>query len=257
MNGDGLKKVTFLYQDEAEDAVWFGDSIRLVPDAHKSFYKDKTGLFPGEENPWTPVSGAIDKVKFKVKMESSVTKKDPSIVPYSGQQLSEDEHFRLTVANEAGEKLIASGKETLEKVNTSIAKDYKHAGPVFRLDITLPEVHDKTELGEYKRLYRMEIALMLYNNQGSFVNKMSYKFNLDELREFVTANNVLTLYLEWCSQEEAPVSLEGRKIGSGAFIGKFDFEAKAMYVAEHPDEGDNKKPIYSDKSSMVTFGFKR
>lgn len=257
MNGDGLKKVTFLYQDDAEDAVWFGDSIRLVPDAHKSFYKDKTGLFPGEENPWTPVSGAIDKVKFKVKMESSVTKKDPSIVPYSGQQLSEDEHFRLTVANEAGEKLIASGKETLEKVNTSIAKDYKHAGPVFRLDITLPEVHDKTELGEYKRLYRMEIALMLYNNQGSFVNKMSYQFNLDELREFVTANNVLTLYLEWCSKEEAPVSLEGRKIGSGAFIGKFDFEAKAMYVAEHPDEGDNKKPIYSDKSSMVTFGFKR
>ena len=98
---------------------------------------------------------------------------------------------------------------------------------------------------------------MLFNNQGSYVNEMNYQFDLDELIEFVSANNVLTLYLEWCSKEEAPVSLEGRKVGSGAFVAKFDFEAKALYVAEHPDEGDNRKPIKANKSSMVTFGFRR
>lgn len=257
MNTDGLKKVTFLYQDDAEDAVWFGDSIRLIPDSTRSYYRDKARLFPGRENPWVPVTGVIDNVKFKVKMESSVTKKDNDIEPYAGQKLSEEEHFRLSVANSSGEKVIASGSETLEKVDMSVAKDYKHAGPVFKLDITLPEVHDKTELGEYKRHYRIDIALMLFNNQGSYVNEMNYQFDLDELIEFVSANNVLTLYLEWCSKEEAPVSLEGRKVGSGAFVAKFDFEAKALYVAEHPDEGDNRKPIKANKSSMVTFGFRR
>lgn len=257
MNTDGLKKVTFLYQDDAEDAVWFGDSIRLIPDSTRSYYRDKARLFPGRENPWVPVTGVIDNVKFKVKMESSVTKKDNDIEPYAGQKLSEEEHFRLSVANSSGEKVIASGSETLEKVDMSVAKDYKHAGPVFKLDITLPEVHDKTELGEYKRHYRIDISLMLFNNQGSYVNEMNYQFDLDELIEFVSANNVLTLYLEWCSKEEAPVSLEGRKVGSGAFVAKFDFEAKALYVAEHPDEGDNRKPIKANKSSMVTFGFRR
>jgi hypothetical protein len=257
MNTDGLKKVTFLYQDDAEDAVWFGDSIRLIPDSTRSYYRDKARLFPGRENPWVPVTGVIDNVKFKVKMESSVTKKDNDIEPYAGQKLSEEEHFRLSVANSSGEKVIASGSETLEKVDMSVAKDYKHAGPVFKLDIALPEVHDKTELGEYKRHYRIDISLMLFNNQGSYVNEMNYQFDLDELIEFVSANNVLTLYLEWCSKEEAPVSLEGRKVGSGAFVAKFDFEAKALYVAEHPDEGDNRKPIKANKSSMVTFGFRR
>lgn len=257
MNGDGLKKVTFLYRDDAEDAVWFGDSIRLVPDEKKSFYRDKVGIFPGEETPWRPVTGEIEKVKFKVKMESSVTKKDYDLDFYGGKTPTEEEHFRLSVANASGEKIIASGSDELEKVDMAPIKDYNPAGPVFKLDITLPEVHDKTELGEYKRHYRLELGLMLYNNQGSFVSKMSYQFDLDELLEYVSANNVLTLYLEWCSPEEAPVSFEGRKIGSGAYIAKFDFEAKAMYVAEHPDEGDTKKPIYADRSSVISFGFRR
>ena len=257
MNGENLKKVTYLYSDDASDAIWFGDSIRLVSDTSTGFYKDMAGNYPGKETPWVPVTGVIEKVKFKVKMLAAVTKKDKDEVVYAGETLPPEEQFRLTIVHDDGETLIASGKDKLEKVTAKTYKEYNHGGPTFKIDVTMPEVLDKTEIGEYKRDYTIEFSLAIYNNLGVFTNEVEYRFDLADYIEYVSANNVLTLNLEWCANEDAPRSIDNRKVGSGAYIANFDFKAKALYVATKPDENDNKRPIKGSSSKTMTFGVRR
>lgn len=258
MNGTSLQTVTYMYYDENDNAVWIGDSVRMVSDESKGYYMDDVSLFPGEETPWVAVTGVVEKVKFKVKMLSSVTKRDKDVVPYGGQTIGDDEHWRLTIPTDEGELLIASGKKNLDDVTkSSVVSDYEHAGPVFKIEVTMPEVLDKTDFGEYKRSYSIGIELMLYNNLGTYVNEMSYKFNLDDYLSYVSGNSVLTLYLEWLAPEDAPYTLDSRQVGSGAFIGNFDFKAAAPYVATVADEGDTKTAVTGKSSKTITFGVRR
>ncbi len=257
MNGENLKKITFMYDDGIDEAIWFGDSVRLIPDTSKTFYKDLVGLYPGEESPWVPVTGVIENVRFKVKSDVAVTKTKKDAAPYGGETLDLDEHFRLSLSSENGETIIAAGKDKLEKVKAKTVTNYEFGGPVFNIDVTLPEVLDKTEGGEYKRDYTLKLNLQIYNNLGGFVNEMSYQFKLSDYMDYVSANNVISLHLEWCAPEGAPVSKDDRKIGTGPYIGKFNFGAVALYVAENPDEGDSKTPIKGSSSSTVTFGYRR
>ena len=77
------------------------------------------------------------------------------------------------------------------------------------------------------------------------------------LKDYITTSSTLTLYLEWCAPEGTPLSGEGKKIGSGPYIAKFDMSAKGYYNAQSPDDGDNLDTKYRNVTSTKTFGFRR
>ena len=248
----------FRYDHEAEGAIWFGDSIRFVTDPAFSFYKDAAGLFPGVDNPWVPVSGNIKGVKVEVKVVNNVTTSGLVDTCYGGYRPLPGENFRLSLNDkDDAAKVIAAGDNNMHAVTSMPIPNYRHAGPVFKIEVTLPEVDLKTSMDEYKRDYTIAFELALFNNIGSFVNRTKYKFNTSSVREYITASNTLTLYLEWTAPEDYPASSDGKKIGTGPYIAKFNTEVNGVYVAKTPDKGDNKVEIKDKDTFTRTFGFRR
>ena len=248
----------FRYDHEAEGAIWFGDSIRFVTDPAFSFYKDAAGLFPGVDNPWVPVSGNIKGVKVEVKVVNNVTTSGLVDTCYGGYRPLPGENFRLSLNDkDDAAKVIAAGDNNMHAVTSMPVPNYRHAGPVFKIEVTLPEVDLKTSMDEYKRDYTIAFELALFNNIGSFVNRTKYKFNTSTVREYITASNTLTLYLEWTAPEDYPASSDGKKIGTGPYIAKFNTEVNGVYVAKTPDKGDNKVEIKDKDTFTRTFGFRR
>lgn len=249
-----FKQSSYLYRYEADSVVWSGDSVRLIPTA-LSYFKDKAGIMPGIESPWVKVEGSVDRIKFSVKPLEKVAKKKQDEVYYGGETLDESEQFRLSVVSDKGERVIAHGKQDLEPVTRmKDVKDYNHAGPTFRIDIALPDVFEEDTVsvgGGMLYNYTLNIALDIYSNLGGFVNEMSYKLNLNDVREFVSANSVLTVYLEWCAPGAAPTSIDNRLVGTGPYIAKFDFKGKG--VSADPNAEKQK----TSKLKTVTFGVRR
>lgn len=243
--------------DNQTTTVHIGDYIRLVPDNSMSFYKDAAGLFPGVDNPWVPVIGVVSNVKIKVSMpEHLVTgNKEGS---YNGAALTKDQSFRLSVKDKSeNELVIAEGSGKLNPVKTVPASNYVHGGAVFQIDLTLPQVLENTVSGEAKRDYKLKLEVDLFTNLGAFINKVTYNFSLSELREYISANSTLTLYLEWCSVDGAPVSEKGKKIGTGAYIARYDITTKGDYVAKQPDDGDKTSAKKKNVTGTMSFGFRR
>lgn len=248
---------TFVYNHEDIEAPWIGDDVRLVPDTALSYYKDKVGLFAGAETPWVPVVGIIKNVKIQISMHENITTGGVAGA-YAGATLSDDEVFRLTTKNKNEETvLIAAGNHTLQPVTAQPVANYIHAGPVFEIEFTLPEVLERTLSDEAKRDYKVKMNLDLFNNLGSYVNNVSYDFDVNTLLEYVTASSTLTLELEWCAPQGAPVSAKGKKVASGPYIAKFDISAKGYYNAKNPDDGDNLDTKYRNITNTKTFGFRR
>ncbi|WP_407440461.1 glycoside hydrolase family 9 protein [Fibrobacter sp.] len=248
---------TFIYNHEDIDAPWIGDDVRLVPDTAMSYFKDAAGLFAGTETPWVPVVGIIKNVKIQISMQENITTGGVAGA-YNGAKLGDDEMFRLTVKNKNEEDvLIAAGNHTLHPVTAQPVPGYIHGGPVFEIELTLPEVFDITASGEQKRDYKVKLDMGIFNNLGSVVNNVYYNFDVAPLKDYITASSTLTLYLEWCAPEGTPLSGEGKKIGSGPYIAKFDMSAKGYYNAQSPDDGDNLDTKYRNVTSTKTFGFRR
>lgn len=250
-----FKKVSFRYLFDADSVVWSGDSIRLIPDSTKSFFKDMANLFPGEATPWIPVTGVIEKVKFTVKPLKPVAKKDRDSSYYGNLPPTEDEHFRLSVvAGEGAEYLVASGNQELVRVGKKV-DGYNHAGPTFQVDVQLPDGLTRDELtGELEYEYVIDLKFQIYTNLGGFVNEMNYTVNLtkDNLVDYVSANSIITFNIEWCAPGEAPASSSGRLVGSGAYVGKFDFKGKAT-----DSSGKTDSQHKGSKSKTVSFGVRR
>ena len=248
----------YTYDHETNGAIWFGDSIRLVPVADMSFYKDGAGLFAGSETPWVPVTGSIKKIKVKVNLVDNVTVSALVDTCYGGNRPKINENFRLSLINKDDAALvIAAGDKNLQPVTMQPLPKYRHAGPVFKFDVTLPEVNDKTTNGEFKRNFIISFEMGLFNNMGSYVHGTKYKFNSKDVQDYISANNVLTLYLEWCAPEDFPVSQDGKKIGTGPYIAKIDTKILGHYVAKESDKGDNKAELKNSDSFTKTFGFRR
>ena len=79
----------------------------------------------------------------------------------------------------------------------------------------------------------------------------------------ISEDGVLRVNMEWMAPNGSPTSKNGRKLGTGAYIAKFDFESKATYVAETSTAQDD-GPAYekgdvikTTDNSTKTFGFKR
>ncbi|MCQ2122906.1 MAG: glycoside hydrolase family 9 protein [Fibrobacter sp.] len=249
---------TLTYSHDASGAFWLTDSIRLVPVAERSYLKDKVGLIAGAGTPWVPIVGRITKAKFKVDVLEPITAVNKENI-YGGLPLLPNEHFRLSVKNKEGATIVvASGSNKLQNVASAPIPNYEHAGPVFKIEVTMPEVLATTQLGEAKRAYEVAIAVDFYSNIGSFVNSTTYKFNPADFTDYISAaNSSITFYLEWCAPKDYPLSAEGRKIATGPYIAKFNAKAKGKYVATVPDEGDNQKSFNANETLTKTFGFRR
>ena len=252
---------TFAYyyndDDNQTTTVHIGDYIRLVTDNSTSYYRDAAGLFPGIDNPWVPVIGVVSNVKIKVSMpEHLVTGNKEGA--YNGAILTKDQSFRLSVKDKSeNELVIAEGNGKLNPVKTVPVSNYVHGGAVFQIDLTLPQVLENTISGEAKRDYKLKLEIDLFTNLGSYINKVTYNFSLSELKEYISANSTLTLYLEWCSVDGAPVSEKGKKIGTGAYIARYDITTKGDYVAKQPDDGDKTSAKKKNVSGTMSFGFRR
>ena len=243
--------------DNQTTTVHIGDYIRLVTDNSTSYYRDAAGLFPGIDNPWVPVIGVVSNVKIKVSMpEHLVTGNKEGA--YNGAILTKDQSFRLSVKDKSeNELVIAEGNGMLNPVKTVPVSNYVHGGAVFQIDLTLPQVLENTISGEAKRDYKLKLEIDLFTNLGSYINKVTYNFSLSELKEYISANSTLTLYLEWCSVDGAPVSEKGKKIGTGAYIARYDITTKGDYVAKQPDDGDKTSAKKKNVSGTMSFGFRR
>lgn len=236
------------------EAIWIADSVRLVSDNETSVFKDRAGLFAGYGTPWVPVTGSVSSIRFSITNMNGVTlSRSSDSVYYGGLPIATDENFRLTAENkDGGTVIIASGNTSMHDVFSAPIKDYRHAGPLFMIEVTLP-IRDS--VGNIDRDYDIKLELDIFNNMGSFVNRTNYKFKASQVEEFISASSTLTLYLEWCAPEDYPASSEGKKIATGPYIAKFGTEAKGEYLAE-PPENDHTDMSESDMFTK-TFGFRR
>ncbi|MBO7412732.1 MAG: glycoside hydrolase family 9 protein [Fibrobacter sp.] len=253
-----LTSYTYYYNDDDKQTttVHIGDYVRLIPDS-TSFYKDAVGQFAGVETPWVPVVGVISNVKINVSMPEHLVTGNNELA-YNGAALTKDQAFRLSVKDKSNaELIIAEGNGELHAVQALPVNNYIHGGPVFQIDLTLPQVLENTLSGEAKRNYKVKLEFDIFSNLGSFVNKVTYNLDLQALKSYVSANSTLTLYLEWCSVEGAPMSEKGKKIGTGAYIVRYDITAKGDYVAQQPDDGDKTSAKKKSTDGTMTFGFRR
>ena len=259
-------KETFGYSEESEGAVRVGDYIRLVPMPTLSRYKDKAGNFPTENNPWVIVGGATaEKTKFKVTLADNVTKPTAE-VPYAGTAVGANETFRATIKNMDGTETLMNLVDgamvpTATKLDANI---YKHAGPQFIIEITMPSALQTDEFGKPLFDFDIRFTMNVYDNLGQFITKQDVRMDLKAIGyDKISEDGVLRIDMEWMAPGGAPATKTGRKLGTGAYIAKFDFVSKATYVAETStaqDDGPAYKKgevIKTTDNTTKTFGFKR
>ena len=247
------------YKHKYNEAIWIADSVRLVSDPEASYFKDLFGQYAGYATPWVPVTGSVSKIKFTITTVDGVTKsRNANAMYYGGVPMDPNVNFRLTTLNKNDETVVvAEGNSKLHDVISSPMRNYVHGGPVFMVEIALPDVLDKTELGEAKRDYDVKLEMDIFNNMGSYVNKATYSFKSSQLQEYISASSTLTLYLEWCAPEDYPKSADGKKIGTGPYIAKFNTKAKSEYLPQKADEGDRTETFKDSDTFTRTFGFRR
>lgn len=247
------------YKHKYNEAIWIADSVRLISDPETSYFKDLFGQYAGYATPWVPVTGSVSKIKFTITAVDGVTKsRNANSVYYGGVPMDPNVNFRLTTLNKSNETVVvAEGNSKLHDVLSSPIRNYVHGGPVFMVEIALPDVLDKTELGEAKRDYDVNLEMDIFNNMGSYVNRATYSFKSSQLQEYISASSTLTLYLEWCAPEDYPKSADGKKIGTGPYIAKFNTKAKSEYLPQKADEGDRTETFKDSDTFTRTFGFRR
>ena len=260
-------KENFGYSEESEGAVRVGDFIRLVQFKELSRYKDKAGNYPTENNPWVIVAGATaEKTKFHVTLANNVTT-PPHETPYAGTAVNAGEIFRATIMNPNGTETLMSfvdGKivPTASILDTNI---YKHAGPQFIVEITMPSALQTDDFGKPIFDFDIRFTMDVYDNLGQFIAKQDVRMDLKSVGyDKISEDGVLRVNLEWMAPDGAPVSKSGKKLGTGAYIAKFDFKSKATYVAENPTTNEDGSTSY-EKGDVIsttdnttkTFGFKR
>jgi len=253
----------FIY-DEKQNVIHAGDRIRLVPELLGASYSDKSNNIPTNANPYVRVTGD-DNIRFAVKLVKPVS--TPKIGAYAGRPEALKNDAFLTSVRIGDKNNFISANGTV--MGQSDTLTYFSAGPEFDIDITMPSASFMTHDGKYMYDYRIKIAMDLYDNLGQYINT----YNLDISKENFAAmrnlvdNGTMKLYLEWAAKDnEAPVAKKGNKIGTGAFIAKFDFFAEAVcattfdessndYKATCKAVGDKVEKASDNKTK--TFGFKR
>ena len=257
------KSYLFSY-NEKDNVVHAGDRIRLVPDVLGAAYIDKNNNVPTVQNPYVRITGD-ENMRFTVTLTKPVA--SPKAEAYTGRPESlKDKAFVTSAIVNGKNNFIDENGTLLGQADTSI---YTGSGPNFEVEITMPSASFVTHEGMPMYDYHLKVVMDLYDNLGQYVN--TYKLdipteNFASMRGLVD-NGIFKFNLEWTAKDnEAPVAKKGNKIGTGAYIAKFDFEAET-FCATKFDESNNdyklkceKKGIKADKatgSKTKTFGFKR
>ena len=243
----------YTYNADNDDAIQAGDSIRLPISASR--YKDVAGNLPTSQNPWRLVSGAMGKIKFEVFLAKSVTKSTGDVSVYGSFQPGSDEFFRISALKDGKEYLtnLSGGKLSFSGAVVD-SLSYRHSGPTFMMNITLPTALAKdTADGSVANKFDLEVTIDIdvFDNLGQFINTQEIRIDPEMVRQSISPDGVMHLSLEWLAHDgEAPKSKKGKKIGTGAYISKFNFKASETNV-----KSQETKTTKDDTTK--TFGFKR
>ena len=257
------KSQVFMY-DEKDNIIHAGDLIRLVPNTLGSAYLDKNNNTPTINNPYVRVTGD-DNVHFTTTLSKPVA--TPENNAYVGRpEATSNDAFVMTATIDGKHNFITTDGTTLGQVDTAI---YIGSGPTFKIDISMPSASFTTHGGQFMYDYSLKIVMDLYDNLGQYIN--TYKLDIPKekfaaMRHLVD-NGSLKLNLEWAAKDnEAPVAKKGHKIGTGAYIAKFDFRAES-FCAMTFDEASNDykaackavgdKVEKTSDNTTKTLGFKR
>ena len=256
---------SYLFTYNKKDNVFHaGDRVRLVPDVLGSAFIDKNKMVPTISNPYVRITGN-DKIPFSVALTKPVS--TPKADAYMGRPETIANEAFVTSAIINGKHHFISGNGTvLGQVDTAA---YFRSGPNFEIEVMMPSTGFTTHEGFPMYDYRLKVVMDLYDNLGQYVN--TYKLDIPSekfpmIRDLID-NGSLKLNVEWTAQDNvAPVAKMGNKIGTGAYIAKFDFTAES-YCATKFDKSSNdyklsceKAGIRAEKASdskTKTFGFKR
>ena len=257
------KSYLFTYK-ESDNVVHAGDRIRLVPDVLGAAYIDKNNNVPTVQNPYVRITGD-DNIRFSVTIPNSVA--TPQTNAYMGRpEILKDNAF-ITSSVIAGKNNFIDGSGTL--LGQTDTATYITSGPNFEIEVTMPSASFLTHEGQPMFDYRLKVVMDLYDNLGQYINTYKLdipKENFASMRNLID-NGSLKLKLEWAAKDnEAPVAKKGNKIGTGAYIAKFDFTAES-FCATKFDESNNDYKLTCENvgvkaervtdSKTKTFGFKR
>lgn len=268
---DADNRFTFSYKDEAEDAIRISDQIRLVYENQTPSPRlmDKTGNHATDQNPWVTVVGTTsEKTRFIVTMGHGVDDAAGSMVSVPPAQF-QNYPFVLYVTNSDGVRTYLENNRGAWSVGNVTSTDAGRAvGPVFNITVVIPSAALAGNTKAFFYDYEMNIVADVYDNLGQFINNQIIKINtasFNVLRSFIDENGEIKLGLEWVAKDgDAPVSVDGKKIGTGPYIAKFDFKATS-YCTETVDGKTREdglscqvgKNAKETDSKTKTFGFKR
>ena len=253
----------FTYK-EKDNVFHAGDRVRLVPDILGSAYTDKNNNVPTVANPYVRITGD-DNIRFTVTLNKPVA--TPKNGAYFGRpEMTQNDAFVTSAIINGKRNFISSNGTFLGQVDTAV---YYGSGPSFDIDVVIPSSSFTTRDGQSMYDFHLKIVTDLYDNLGQYIN--TYKLDIPrENFAFIrnlTDNGTLKLNVEWAAKDnEAPVSKKGHKIGTGAYIAKFDFTAEPFCAAKFDETSNDYKAKCEDIGTKIgkvsnnktkTLGFKR
>ena len=257
------KSQLFTY-NEKDNVFHAGDRVRLVPEVLGAAYIDKNNNVPTVANPYVRITGD-DNIRFTVTLTKPVA--TPKAGAYMGRPENTMNDAFVTSAIINGKRnFISSNGTLLGQVDTAA---YFSSGPNFEIEVMMPSASFLTHDGIPMYDFHLKVVADLYDNLGQYVN--TYKLdipreNFAAIRN-LTDNGTLKLNVEWAAKDnEAPVAKKGNKIGTGAYIAKFDFTAEPYCAATFDANSNDYKSSCSaigEKAGKVTdnktktLGFKR
>ncbi len=253
----------FVY-NEKDNIVHAGDRVRLVPQVLGAAYIDKNNNVPTQANPYVRITGD-DNVRFTVTQTNPVT--TPRNNAYIGlPETVKNDAFHATIEMGGKDNFLSGNGMIMGQADTAI---YSTSGPEFEVEITMPSASFTTHDGQPMYDYRLNIVMDLYDNIGQYINTYNIdipKENFPAIRGLVD-NGTLKLKLEWAAKDnEAPVAKQGNKIGTGAYIAKFDFTAESFCATQFDESSNDYKASCTEAGAITertsdsktkTFGFKR
>ncbi len=257
------KSQLFTY-NEKDNVFHAGDRVRLVPEVLGAAYIDKNNNVPTVANPYVRITGD-DNIRFTVTLTKPVA--TPKAGAYMGRPENTMNDAFVTSAIINGKRnFISSNGTLLGQVDTAA---YFSSGPNFEIEVMMPSASFLTHDGIPMYDFHLKVVADLYDNLGQYVN--TYKLdipreNFAAIRN-LTDNGTLKLNVEWAAKDnEAPVAKKGNKIGTGAYIAKFDFTAEPFCAAAFDTNSNDYKAscsVIGEKAGKVTdnktktLGFKR
>ena len=257
------KSYIFTY-NEKDNIFHAGDRVRLVPQELGSAYTDQSKNAPTKANPYVRITGD-DNIRF------TVTLTNPVATPKTGATIDRPG----TVKNDAfvTSAIIGGKHHFIDRDGTELGQvesaSFASSGPNFEIEIVMPQASFRTHNGQNMYDFHLNIAADLYDNLGQYINTYKLdiaKENFPKFRNLID-NGTLRLNVEWIAKDnEAPVAKKGNKIGTGAYIAKFDFTAESSCATKFDASSNDYKATCSDVGSIAmrttdnktkTFGFMR